>query len=127
MLSIAVTLIKTVHFILCIGLIVIVLLQADKGEGLAGAFGGGASGTVFGERGGGDFLSKLTTAMAVLFMITSFTISIYVPRWEKAGSGPVVELSQTDLSGQQLPAQNPVPPEPIPMPQGDVTTDAGTN
>lgn len=87
-------LIQFVHVIVCVGLIVIVLLQADKGEGLAGAFGGGASSTVFGERGAGGFMSKLTTSMAVIFMITSLVISVYVPRWESAApASPAIELS----------------------------------
>ncbi|HQB82774.1 MAG TPA: preprotein translocase subunit SecG, partial [Candidatus Rifleibacterium sp.] len=76
--------IQLIHILVCVGLIVIVLLQADKGEGLAGAFGGGASSTVFGERGSGGFMSKLTTTMAVVFMITSLIIAVYVPRWEEA-------------------------------------------
>ncbi len=76
--------IQLIHILVCVGLIVIVLLQADKGEGLAGAFGGGASSTVFGERGSGGFMSKLTTTMAVIFMITSLIIAVYIPRWEEA-------------------------------------------
>lgn len=76
--------IQLIHILVCVGLIVIVLLQADKGEGLAGAFGGGASSTVFGERGAGGFMSKLTTSMAIIFMITSLVIAIFVPRWEEA-------------------------------------------
>jgi len=79
-------LIKIIHFIVCIGLIVIVLLQADKGEGLAGAFGSGASNTVFGERGGVTPMHKLTTGMAVVFMITSLIISIWLPRFEGPSS-----------------------------------------
>ena len=98
-------LIKIIHFIVCVGLVVIVLLQADKGEGLAGAFGGGASSTVFGERGPGTLISKLTTAMAVVFMITSLLLSVYVPTWDKPN--PATELSNaTPLSvpASQLPS-----------------------
>lgn len=80
--------IQLIHILVCIGLIVIVLLQADKGEGLAGAFGGGASSTVFGERGSGGFMSKLTTSMAVVFMITSLIIAVYLPRWQDANPSP---------------------------------------
>ncbi|MGM0599021.1 MAG: preprotein translocase subunit SecG [Candidatus Rifleibacteriota bacterium] len=88
-------LIQFIHVVVCVGLIVIVLLQADKGEGLAGAFGGGASSTVFGERGAGGFMSKLTTSMAIIFMITSLIISVYVPRWqvENPVSSSGIELS----------------------------------
>ncbi|MDD3001546.1 MAG: preprotein translocase subunit SecG [Candidatus Riflebacteria bacterium] len=78
-----ITLLHIIHVAVCIGLIVIVLLQADKGEGLSGAFGGGASSTIFGERGGGGFMSKLTTTMAIVFMLTSLVIAVFVPKWQK--------------------------------------------
>ncbi len=59
------------HILVCVGLILVVLMQSAKGEGLAGgtAFGGGMSGAVFGGRGAATFLSKATTVLAVLFMI----------------------------------------------------------
>ncbi len=58
------------HVIVSIGLILVVLMQSAKGEGLAGtAFGGGLSGAVFGGRGAASFLSKATTVLAVLFMV----------------------------------------------------------
>ncbi|HOI88938.1 MAG TPA: preprotein translocase subunit SecG [Candidatus Rifleibacterium sp.] len=102
--------IQLIHILVCVGLIVIVLLQADKGEGLAGAFGGGASSTVFGERGSGGFMSKLTTTMAVVFMITSLIIAVYVPRWEEASpsaqySAPSMPMAPAAMPG--LPIQVP--------------------
>lgn len=60
------------HVIVCIALVLVVLLQSSKGEGLAGsAFGGGGgiSGAVFGGRGAASFLSRATTILAVLFML----------------------------------------------------------
>lgn len=108
--------IQLIHILVCVGLIVVVLLQADKGEGLAGAFGGGASSTVFGERGSGGFMSKLTTTMAIVFMITSLIIAVYVPRWED--SQPVVNYSQGATSMPMtipgMPAVD-VPITPAPM------------
>ena len=100
--------IKIVHFVVCIGLIVIVLLQADKGEGLAGAFGGGSSNTLFGERGGGDFMTRFTTGMAIVFMITSLLISVYVPRWET----PIQEIT---MEGSM---PTPMPGMPFGVPMG---------
>ncbi|MFZ5949134.1 MAG: preprotein translocase subunit SecG [Candidatus Rifleibacteriota bacterium] len=123
--------VQFIHIIVCIGLIVIVLLQADKGEGLAGAFGGGASSTVFGERGAGGFMSKLTTTMAIVFMITSLIISVWVPRWEEssANSASAVELSSPS-AGPIAPMETAAPaapvneipvtvPEPTPAPAGN--------
>jgi preprotein translocase subunit SecG len=65
-----------VHVIVAVALILIVLLQAGKGAGIGAAF-GGASQTVFGPRGPGNFLSKLTTAAAGIFMVTSLVLAIF--------------------------------------------------
>jgi len=63
-------LVNTIHIITCVGLVTCVLLQSSKGGGLAGTFGGmGDSGSMFGGRGAATFLSKLTTGLAVLFMM----------------------------------------------------------
>ena len=65
-----------VHVMVAVALILIVLLQAGKGAGIGAAF-GGASQTVFGPRGPGNFLSKLTTAAAGIFMVTSLVLAIF--------------------------------------------------
>jgi preprotein translocase subunit SecG len=65
-----------IHIIVAVALILIVLLQAGKGAGIGAAF-GGASQTVFGPRGPGSFLGKLTTAAAGIFMITSLVLAIF--------------------------------------------------
>ena len=69
-------LLQIIHVIVCLLLILIVLLQSGKGADLAGAFGGGGSQTAFGARGTATFLSKLTTGAAIIFMATSFTLSL---------------------------------------------------
>lgn len=67
--------IQLLHVIVCLALIAIVLMQADKGEGLSGAFGGGGSYALFGKRGATGFVAKATTAAAVVFMLTSFWLT----------------------------------------------------
>jgi preprotein translocase subunit SecG len=62
------------HVLACIALILIVLLQKGKGADLGAAF-GGASQTVFGSKGAGGFLSRLTTAAAAMFMVTSLVLA----------------------------------------------------
>jgi preprotein translocase subunit SecG len=58
------------HVIVCIALIIVVLMQSSKGDGLAGtAFSGGISGAVFGGRGAAGFLSRATTVLAIVFMV----------------------------------------------------------
>ena len=63
------------HVVVCLFLIAVVLLQRGKGAEMGAVFGGGASSTVFGSRGGANFLTKMTTASAALFMITSLSLS----------------------------------------------------
>src|SRR5262245_14096086 len=69
-----------VHVVVCVVLILVVLLQQGKGADWAGAFGGGGSQTVFGARGASTFLSKATTAAAIIFMLTSLTLTIMLSR-----------------------------------------------
>ena len=60
------------HVAICTGLVLVVLMQSSKGEGLAGTAlggGGGMAGAVFGGRGAASFLSKATTILAILFML----------------------------------------------------------
>ena len=69
-----IALLVTLHIIVGGLLILIVLLQTGKGAAMGAAF-GGSSQTVFGSAGAGSFLGKLTTGIAVLFMITSLTLA----------------------------------------------------
>lgn len=64
-----------IHVIVCIALIMIVLLQTGKGADMGAAFGGGSSQTLFGSTGASTFLSKATTAAAILFMLTSLILA----------------------------------------------------
>jgi preprotein translocase subunit SecG len=67
--------IVSLHVLVSFILILVVLLQSGKGADLAGAFGGGGTQTAFGSRGPASFLSKATTIAAVVFMLTSITLS----------------------------------------------------
>jgi preprotein translocase subunit SecG len=63
------------HVMVSVVLIVVVLLQHGKGADIGAVFGGGASSTVFGSRGAGNFLTKLTTGSAFVFMVTSLSLA----------------------------------------------------
>ena len=67
--------ITIIHVIVSIGLILVVLLQTGKAD--MGAVFGGSSSTIFGSSGAGNFLTKLTTGMAIVFMITSLTLGYF--------------------------------------------------
>ena len=69
------TLIVILHILVSIALILIVLLQTGKGADMGAAFGGGGSRTLFGSAGPGGFLSKATTAAAIIFMLTSLGLA----------------------------------------------------
>jgi preprotein translocase subunit SecG len=65
-----------VHTLMCFAIIGIVLLQAGKGADIGSAFGGAGSQAVFGSMGTPTVLGKITTGVAVLFMLTSFSLAL---------------------------------------------------
>jgi preprotein translocase subunit SecG len=70
-----------IHVIVSFLLILLVLVQSDKGSGLAGAFGGmGGVNTVFGGRGTASILTKATTWMAISFMTLCIFLNLFVAR-----------------------------------------------
>jgi len=69
------TTLLVLHFMVCFVLITVVLLQRGKGSDIGAALGGGGANTVFGSRGAGNFLTKLTTGSAILFMLTSLSLA----------------------------------------------------
>ena len=73
-------LIVFMHVIACLFLIAVVLLQQGKGQDLASAFGGGGTQTAFGPRGSATVLSRATTILAGVFMVTSLALSIVRPK-----------------------------------------------
>ena len=64
------------HTLLCLAIIGIVLLQSGKGADIGSAFGGAGSQAVFGSMGTPTVLSKFTSIVAVLFLVTSFSLAL---------------------------------------------------
>ena len=87
-----VTLLWIIYILDCLLLIGIILLQPGEGSDLAAAFGGASSQTAFGARGSATFFQKLTTALAVLFMLLSVVLVI------------VTNLKQKNIMQKNLPA-----------------------
>src|SRR6185295_2491608 len=79
-----VTFVTVVHVIVCIFLILVVLLQAGKGGGMGVAFGSGTSAAVFGGRGAGNFLERMTAGTAIMFMLTSMTLAYFASQSDSA-------------------------------------------
>ncbi|MEW5701902.1 MAG: preprotein translocase subunit SecG [Candidatus Zixiibacteriota bacterium] len=120
------------HLIICCALIISVLLQSAKGEGLAGAFGGSSlTGTVFGGRGAATFLSKATTVLAIAFFSSALVLGFMRPavgtRAVSGGESAVEEAARqapapveqpvTQDQPQGQPAQQPSGQEATPIDQ----------
>jgi len=71
------TILTVLHLFLALGLIGLVLIQHGKGADMGAAFGSGASSTVFGSRGSGNFLSRSTAVLATLFFLTSMALAYF--------------------------------------------------
>jgi preprotein translocase subunit SecG len=113
-------LVMIVHVLVCFFLCIVVLLQSGKAADLAGAFGGMGSQTAFGPRGSATLLSKATTISAVLFMVTSLTLSIMATRNAGLGSTVLEDRSGKAAPTKSIPAPaRPVNPAPAPAPSGN--------
>jgi preprotein translocase subunit SecG len=73
--SILISLIVVAQVLSALGVIVLVLLQHGKGADMGAAFGGGASGSLFGATGSANFLSRLTAVLATVFFISTLALS----------------------------------------------------
>jgi len=105
-------LIYAIHILVSFFLIIVVLLQSGKSGDIAAAFGGMGSQTAFGPRGAATALSKATTWSAVLFMLTSITLSIFAVR----RSGAATNSSGSVLSGTKPATTNSQPANPTQPP-----------
>jgi preprotein translocase subunit SecG len=99
------TLIVVIHVIVAIVIVGLVLLQQGKGADAGASFGAGASQTVFGASGSGNFLVKATTIAATIFFITSLSLAIFARNERGIGNNaglPVLnqEILEENTSGQ---------------------------
>ena len=95
-----ITAVIILHVIVSIGLILVVLLQTGKGAEVGAVFGGSSS-TIFGSSGAGNFLTRLTTGMAIVFMMTSLTLGYFT---SKRPSSTIFD-NRTPAAEQRAPAQ----------------------
>lgn len=86
------TLVVVLHFIAAIVIIGLVLIQQGKGAAMGASFGSGASSTVFGSEGSGNFFTKSTWTIATLFFCTSLGLAVIAKHDAKISvEGPAVE------------------------------------
>jgi preprotein translocase subunit SecG len=84
--ALMIILMTIIHITVCLFLIIVVLLQSGKSGDIAAAFGGMGSQTAFGPRGAATALSRATTWSAVIFMVTSITLSVAASRHANTNS-----------------------------------------
>jgi len=91
------TVLVVIHLLLAIGLVGLVLIQHGKGADMGAAFGSGASATVFGSAGAGNFLSRTTAVLAALFFLTSLALA-----WFAMQKGEQESLVERQVAAEQL-------------------------
>ena len=107
-----VTILTIIHIMVCIFLVSIVLLQHGKGADIGATFGGGGE-SLFGTEGPVPIMNKITTAVAVLFMVTSISLA-YISAHSTTSSVMGGYSVQAPIE-QATPVAEPLP-EKIPMP-----------
>lgn len=97
-----------IYLVVSIALIAFILLQQGKGADAGASFGGGASGTVFGSAGAGNFLSRTTAVLAIIFFVISIVIGNINSHKNNAKQGAFDDLSGTAEQIQQQQQKAPV-------------------
>ena len=111
----------TLHVLVCFVLIIVIMLQSGNAADLAGAFGGAGSQTAFGPRGAASFLSRATTWCAIVFMMTSLTLSVKrAPSETTTSTGSILEQTQKQAPAPAkttpgAPVQVPIQPGQAPV------------
>jgi len=96
-----------VQIIIALGIIGLVLVQHGKGADAGAAFGGGASGTVFGSKGSGSFLTRLTGILAALFFSNSLMLAWLVAHPDSNGGKSIIPT--TTISSESVVPNTPAP------------------
>jgi len=101
------TILIIIHVIVAVALIAVVLVQRGQGADIGASFGGGGAQTLFGSRGSGSFLGKLTGGLAATFMLTSLTLAFF----SQQQTGSVVERAGVVSEAPVAPAEGGQPAE----------------
>jgi len=104
--------ILVVHVMAALSIIGLVLLQHGKGADMGAAFGSGSAGSMFGSSGSANFLSRITAVMAVVFFVSSISLTIFSTKGD-SGKG-VMQAPIESAPAQSLPSQIPTPPPAVP-------------
>ena len=110
----------TFHILVCLLLVLVVLLQSGRAADLAGAFGGSGSQTAFGPRGAATLLSRATTFLAIVFMVSSLVLAVYASRPRSSVALPTSgqETEEAAPVGEDTaPSEAPPAEPPAPAPE----------
>jgi preprotein translocase subunit SecG len=124
--SFMIAIISAIHILACVALVVSILLQSGKGGGLAGAFGAGSSQTLFGGRGAATFLTRASTALAVVFFLTSLTLGLTSSRQSSPAGRSLMQEEARRRAEQQRAGQQSAPGTATPGSTAPGTTAPGT-
>ncbi|MFC3116425.1 preprotein translocase subunit SecG [Cellvibrio fontiphilus] len=125
-------LVLIIHSLAAIAIIGLILLQQGKGAAAGASFGGGASQTVFGSEGSGNFFTRATAIIATIFFCTSFGLAVIAKNQSKVTTqGLVVPAAvqqqevpaATDVPASEIPASTTVPSD-VPAAQTEMTDKA---
>jgi preprotein translocase subunit SecG len=105
-----------IHVVIAVSLVGLVLIQQGKGADAGAAFGGGASGTVFGSQGASSFLTRATAILATAFFITSLTLTYLAAEREQPESvlDTIPAITQP-AEKEAKPASDDVPTSDVPV------------
>ncbi|MDA0688874.1 MAG: preprotein translocase subunit SecG [Proteobacteria bacterium] len=103
------TLVVVVHVIVAVAIVALVLLQQGKGADAGASFGAGASQTVFGSSGSGNFLVKATTIAATIFFVTSLSLAIFARSQSGVATPSGLPIANPALLEQRVTEQSDVP------------------
>jgi len=103
------TLIVVIHVIVAIVIVGLVLLQQGKGADAGASFGAGASQTVFGASGSGNFLVKATTIAATIFFITSLSLAIFARNERGIGNNAGLPMLNQEILEENTSGQSDIP------------------
>ncbi|WP_078084323.1 preprotein translocase subunit SecG [Microbulbifer mangrovi] len=102
-------LVLIVHILTALSIIGLILLQQGKGAEAGASFGAGASNTVFGSQGSGNFFSRLTAIMATVFFVTSFGLAILASRDEAPAADGIPQVPATVESREPAATEGDIP------------------
>ncbi len=106
-----------IYILTCVILIVSILMQSGRGEGLGAAFGSSfGGGAIFGGRGATEFLTKVTIVSGIIFGILAIGISLYLTHGQQTTAGSVIKEKATEQVPVAAPGEEEKASSTLPQP-----------